>query len=123
MSVIVVTQSEQDRRFVEQLLSGEPGAAGAKYVAVGEYSEAVSMARTLLVTRPARVFLILGAETTDAEVVARRASYLEDALSSVAVPERYGFFLAKPDVETGVALEGAKVLQRFREFLGTTVAV
>jgi hypothetical protein len=77
----------------------------------GNYSAAISLARTILLSPEKRVALVLDSESVDPADVAQRQAYVEAALAEVAVRSEYRVFLAVPEVEVWL-FQSAEVRSR-----------
>jgi hypothetical protein len=94
----VVAEGPTDVTVLSALLDVVPSSA-IKIVSAGGKSSAVSLASTLLATRPASVALVADADTTVPQRVGEAQIELEDLLATVASRQRFGVFLAVPSLE------------------------
>ena len=113
----VVAEGPSDDVFFSTILADVTQAGDIKIVHAGGRSSAVSLARTLLTTRPARVALVVDAHATDQDRVSELREQLEGSLSYVAPFDRFGIFLAVPSMERLLFLDEVGMGEEFGDSL------
>jgi hypothetical protein len=116
MKAYVVTAGQLDRRLLEQLVP-QNLAAGIVLVTANGYSGAVSMARSLLATRPSPVALVLDADSISPDFVRERSRGLHELLGSVSSGPESEVFLFVPEMEA-IFFQAPSLLERV---LGLTI--
>jgi len=96
----VVVEAPTDAEILSILLETRHSSVQAEIMIGRGRSSAVSLARTMLVSRPdALTALVLDADTTDRQRISEMQAELEGSLVDVSRPERFGVFLFVPSIE------------------------
>ncbi len=118
----IVTEGLADAALLSPLLADAVPVDAVKIVQAGGRSSAVSLARTLLVTRSASVALLVDADTTHPDRVSEMRVELEDSLG-VAPRSRFGVFLAVPSLEICLFQDEAGLRSEFGDALSPELIV
>lgn len=94
-SCIIVTEGESKGRMLQRLVRSER----AQFYGIPGRSAAVSLARSLLAVRPARIGLVLDADAFDPTAVELKRGELLSSLSAAGPRDRFEVFLVVPAVE------------------------
>jgi len=96
----VVVEGEMDAAILSRVLADQLSSGEAEIRAGLGRSSAVSLARTMLISRrEALTALVLDADTTNPERVGEMEAELEGSLADVSRHERFGVFLLVPSIE------------------------
>jgi len=108
MTVHIVTEGESDTGILKALLAdGVPGDLELEFFSTPPRAAAFSIARTLLASRPHRLALVVDADSNNPAPMRVR---MDEVLSLVASPDRYGVFVATPDLESCLLSAGDDAL-------------
>jgi hypothetical protein len=95
----VVTEGKRDEFVLRTLLHDVVASTGAQITVASGRNSAASLARTILVNRPARVALAVDADASQPRQVQETEADLVDILADVASRDRFGVFLFVPSIE------------------------
>jgi hypothetical protein len=107
MNTVIVTEAEADKSLLLSILGAVIDAGTIKVMAAGGKSSALSLARSLLLTRSNRVGLLVDSDTVDEQRISEERASLDDALKAMAPRSRYAIFLAVPEIEATLLSEPA----------------
>lgn len=113
MKSYVLTEGPSDAVLVERVLRGRV-ASEPEVVAGGGRSSVVSLAKSILLSRPAVVAILLDADTLDPARVLGQETEWSDLLRATSNQRRFRFVQAVPEIEV-VLFESAV---RWEELLG-----
>jgi hypothetical protein len=95
----VLVEGEIDRMILDWILPKDLKGRIQLVVTQGGYNAGLSIAKSLLITRPSPISIVMNADSTSRQSIEERYDFIEQTLRMVASPERFSVYLFEPDIE------------------------
>jgi hypothetical protein len=94
----VLVEGEIDRMILDWIVPKDLKSS-IQFVVTQGYNAGLSIAKSLLITRPSPISIVMDADSGNRQSIEERYDFIEQTLRMVAPPERFSVYLFEPSIE------------------------